>query len=370
MKRFKAIQTYLLFILILSVFLIAGCGSGDTGAIGSAGTPGTPGVLGAPGTPGTPGELGAPGEPGTPGAPAPGTNPSAVNLLSAETYALTASSGLTTSGITTFGGNVAMDAPTSACTATPANATIPPGGDTVDTCGMETYTRDFINPAITSELGLTITGTTIRFNPIVVNTDAFNATVRAVKDDVNTAWLDAYNRLGGALIPGPGALGGRTLLPGTYTSGSTMILGSGETLTLDAGAGNADAATAVWIFQVGSSLTITGSTVACVAGPPVVCTPTQVVLLNGALAKNVFWQVGDTTDAGGDVSFPAATGPVENNTIFKGTILAGRTVTFAGGTAVEGRVLAGANLLNTPNTLAGAVTTTAGSTGPVTVTLP
>ncbi|MFZ3136330.1 MAG: hypothetical protein WA126_02935, partial [Thermodesulfovibrionales bacterium] len=80
--------------------------------------------------------------------------------------------------------------------------------------------------------------------------------------------------------------------------------------------------------------------------------------------------VGDTTAAGGDVSFPAATGPVENNTIFKGTILAGRTVTFAGGTAVEGRVLAGANLLETPNILAGEVTVTGGSTGPVTVTLP
>ena len=31
MKRFKAIQTYLLFILILSVFLITGCGGGETG---------------------------------------------------------------------------------------------------------------------------------------------------------------------------------------------------------------------------------------------------------------------------------------------------------------------------------------------------
>ncbi len=54
------------------------------------------------------------------------------------------------------------------------------------------------------------------------------------------------------------------------------------------------------------------------------------------------------------MSFPAATGPVENNTIFKGTILAGSSVTFAGGTALEGRVLAGANLLGTPNTQTGA----------------
>jgi hypothetical protein len=145
-----------------------------------------------------------------------------------------------------------------------------------------------------------------------------------------------------------------------------MTLGSGETLTLDA-QGDANA---VWIFQVGSSLTVTGSTVA--GG----VTPTQVVLKNGALARNVFWQVGTPrtiaqAPIGGDVSFPAATGLAGNNTIFKGTILAGNSVTFAGGTDVEGRVLAGADLLNTPNTqTGGAVTTTAGSTGPVTVSLP
>jgi hypothetical protein len=216
---------------------------------------------------------------------------------------------------------------------------------------------------------LTITGTTIRYNPVsAVNTDPFNVTVRAVKNAVNAAWVDAFNRVGGASVPG--ALGGLTLAPGVYKSGSTMILGSGETLTLDAGAGNANAATAVWIFQVGTDLTVTGGTSA----------PTRVVLANGALARNVFWQVGTPRSAagapiGGNVTFPAATGPAANNTIFKGTILAGNTVTFAGGTAVEGRVLAGADLLDgsgtPPNTqTGGAVITTAGSTGGVTVTLP
>jgi hypothetical protein len=150
-----------------------------------------------------------------------------------------------------------------------------------------------------------------------------------------------------------------------------MVLGSGETLTLDA-YGNANG---VWLFQVGSSLTITGSNTACTL-PLVVC-PTQVVLLNGAQAKNVFWQVGTPslsgalTAGGGDVSFPAATGPVQNNTIFVGTILAGNSVTFAGGTAVTGRILAGAGLAGIPNNqTGGTVTTAGGSTGPVTVTLP
>ena len=336
---------------LLLTAIVAGCG----GSTGSAGVPGVPGT------------------PGTPGTPAPGTAPGAVNLLTAAPYALTTSAGATfsigsASGVpnsASFGGNVAMDAPTSACTSTPAVSAVG-----VDSCGLSTGV-DITNAAVNTAGGLAITGTTIRYNPgTTPNSAGFNTSVRAVKADVNTAWKDAFNRIGGALITGPGALDGRVLPPGVYSSASTMTLGSGQTLTLDAG-GNANA---VWIFQVGSSMTITGSTVACTGtAPNYVCTPTQVKLINGALAKNVFWQVGtpNTGAANGTVTFPAATGPVQNNTIFKGTILAGNSVTFAGGTAVEGRVLAGANLLGTPNTqTGGAVTTSGGSTGAVTVTLP
>ena len=338
-------------------------------------------VAGCSGSNGTPGAPGTPGGAGSPGPAAPGANPSAVNLLSASTYALTTSAGLTTTnagisgvpGSTTFNGDVAMDAPTQTCTATPANATIQTGGVAVDSCGMETSKPDFVNGPITptDPAGLTITGNTIRYAS--TNNATFNGSVRAVKNDVNTAWRQAFHMVGGALIPGPGVLDGLTLTPGTYISGSTMTLGNGATLTLDAG-GNANAA---WIFQVGSSLTVTGSTVACTGtAPNFVCQPTQVKLINGAQAKNVFWEVG-TPDAsgalagGGDVSFPAATGPVQNNTIFAGTILAGNSVTFAGGTAVTGRILAGAALSGVPNVqTGGAVCTSAGSTGPVTITMP
>ena len=321
---------------LLLTAIVAGCGGGSGGSPGAAGGGGTP-----------------------------GTNPAVVNLLSSSTYALTSSAGLTTSGVATFGGNAAMDAPAAACSATPAA----PTSSTADSCGLGTGV-DVTNAAVNTTGSLAITGTTIRYNPgTTPNSSGFNATVRAVKTDVNTAWNDAFNRTGGTLISGPGALGGLTLTQGVYTSASTMTLGSGETLTLDA-AGNANA---VWIFQVGSDLTITGSTVATCTGATPVCQPTQVVLKNGALAKNVFWEVGTPTTgaASGTASFPAATGLAGNNTIFKGTILAGNSVTFAGGTAVEGRVLAGANLLGTPNTqTGGAVSATAGSTGPVTITLP
>lgn len=309
-----------------------------------------------------------------------GGNASAV--LSLDTFALTTSAGLTTSigaalgtgNSATFGGNVAMDAPVSTCTSLPAAAAysavaVVAGMQQVDSCGLEVGLIDTINAPVNITGGLKIVGSTIRYS--AGNSAAFNNSVRAVKNALNSAWLLAAQRPGATFIAAPGALGGHVLTPGIYKSASSMVLGSGETLTLDA-FGDVNG---TWLFQVGSSLTITGSTVACTS-LPTVCTPTRIVLRNGAQAKNVFWQVGTPRLAGGaplggDVSFPAATGPVENNTIFVGTIMAGNSVTFAGGTAVTGRVLAGADLLGLPNSqTGGTVTTTGGSTGSVTVTLP
>ena len=72
-------------------------------------------------------------------------------------------------------------------------------------------------------------------------------------------------------------LGGRTLAPGIYKSGSSYNISSLD-LTLDA-QGDANA---VWIFQVPSALTVGTTTGA-----------RSVQLVNGAQAKNVFWYVGE-----------------------------------------------------------------------------
>lgn len=395
--------------------VMAGCGgvtgatgaAGSTGAAGAAGSPGATGATGAAGSTGATGATGAAGStgaagatgaagspggsvasraaglaysPGTPGAPV-GPSATLPSLAVLSTYALTTSAGLTTAlgsatGVTnsaTFGGDVAMDAPVSTCTSSPPSpasgvAQVVIGTEEVDSCGLELGLPDTINGPISIPGGLNISGSTIRY--FTTNSNAFNSTVRAVKTALYTAWFDAAQQTGATLIAGPGALGGLHLTPGIYKSASTMTLGSGETLTLDA-YGNANG---IWIFQIGSSLTITGSNTACT--PPLVVCPTQIVLINGAQAKNVFWQVGTPRLAagaplGGDVSFPAANGPIQNNTVFVGTIMAGNSVTFAGGTAVTGRVLAGADLLGSPNSqTGGTVTTRGGSTGPVTVTLP
>jgi hypothetical protein len=116
--------------------------------------------------------------------------------------------------------------------------------------------------------------------------------------------LTAYNALA-ATTPtvtlNTGELGGRTLLPDTYRpAASTLLLSTGN-LTLDA-AGDANA---LWVFQVPTSLTI---------GEP--ATPRSVLLINGAQAKNVFWQVGSAAR-------------IENGSSMVGTIIASAGVTIS-----------------------------------------
>ena len=98
-------------------------------------------------------------------------------------------------------------------------------------------------------------------------------------------------------------LGGATLAPGIYKATAAFTITSGN-LTLNA-AGDPDA---VWVFQVPSGLTVGLS-----------ATPRSVVLLNGAQAKNVYWQVGSAAR-------------IEDGSTMVGTIIAqsGITISTAG----------------------------------------
>jgi len=127
----------------------------------------------------------------------------------------------------------------------------------------------------------------------------------------------AYNSISpaskpGGSDPGAGELGGLTLLPGVYKSaGSTFKITTGD-LTLDA-AGNANA---VWIFQTAAGLTVG------VAGPS---GAKSVKLINGALAKNVYWYVGS-----------AAVINAAGGGVMTGTIISTAGVTFStAGNAVQ-----------------------------------
>lgn len=147
--------------------------------------------------------------------------------------------------------------------------------------------------------------------------------------------LTAYNALvalpAGPDSPTPGNLANQTLTPGVYTAAGGSFMIQGGNLTLDA-QGDANA---VWVFQMATTLTV---------GGPGAAFPQSVILINGAQAKNVFWQVGS-----------AATINAAGGGNFMGTIIsqAGTAISTAGNATivtVDGRVLslgASVTLVNT-----------------------
>lgn len=135
--------------------------------------------------------------------------------------------------------------------------------------------------------------------------------------------LIAYNQLV-AQPAGPdagaGNLANLVLAPGVYTSASGSFMIQGGDLTLDA-QGDSNA---VWVFQMSSTLTV---------GGPGAAAPQSIVLVNGAQAKNIFWQVGT-----------AATINAAGGGTMAGTIIsqAGADISTGGNIAVvtlNGRVL-------------------------------
>ena len=116
---------------------------------------------------------------------------------------------------------------------------------------------------------------------------AFNAISPGnLPNGVDVSNLAQCPSCGGAL-GGPDELAGRTLPPGVYRSatGTYDIGGPGRTsgnLVLD---GKNDA-NAVWVFQSAAG---TGTLNVGLTGPATPAVPVQVLLINGAQAKNVFW---------------------------------------------------------------------------------
>ena len=128
------------------------------------------------------------------------------------------------------------------------------------------------------------------------------------QNDLTTAYNDAAGRTVPTIIAVPD-IGGQTLPAGLYKTGATPSLGITGTLTLDGGG----SANAVFIFQIASTLT-TAST-------------SRVILINGANAANIFWQVGSSATLG-------------TTSVFAGTILSQISITIETGAALNGRALA------------------------------
>ena len=155
--------------------------------------------------------------------------------------------------------------------------------------------------------------------------------------DLTTAYDDAAGRTTCTALPTD--LSGRRLGSGVYCGGDLGLTG---TLTLDA-QGNPNA---VFIVQATSTL-ITAS-------------DSNVALINGAQACNVYWQVGSSATLGA-------------NSVFAGTVMARTSVAARTGASVTGRLLArdaaitlDTNTIATPTCAAPPTTTTATPVPPTT----
>lgn len=170
-------------------------------------------------------------------------------------------------------------------------------------CTLITGLHDAANVYTETPLNKGAVNGGIYCGPPAPGTTASLAVATQARADAQTAY-NALAAMPAGSDPGAGQLGGLVLVPGVYTAaGGTFAVTNGN-LTLDA-RGDANA---VWVFQSAAALTV---------GLP--ATPRSVLLVNGAQARNVFWQVGSAAR-------------IEDGSTMVGTIIApaGVTVSTAG----------------------------------------
>lgn len=161
---------------------------------------------------------------------------------------------------------------------------------------------------ITGDIGTfpTVSTTGLENAVIFGVNQAGNSITQAAKLDLQTAYADATGRASDQTFPDGSNLSG-SFIGGVYkSSGSFLING---TLILDGG-GDPNM---VWIFQAASSLTA--------------AVDSEVILTNGALASNVFWQVGSSAT-------------LNTSSRFSGSILAQQSISLGDSVELDGRALA------------------------------
>jgi hypothetical protein len=177
-------------------------------------------------------------------------------------------------------------------------------------------TGGIINADVSVSPGNTVTG----FGPCIITGVQHLADAVALQGQ--TDLTAAYNTLFGLPCPPANAivadLGGTTKAAGVYCTASGI--GVTGTLTLDGG-GDPNA---TFVFQAGTSLVTAGN----------------IVLINGAQAKNVYWQVGTSATLG-------------TASQWKGNILALTSITLVDNANLIGRALArnGSVTLGTNNVI-------------------
>jgi len=188
--------------------------------------------------------------------------------------------------------------------------------------------------SITGDLGVS-PGTAITGFPpgtVMGAQHSADAVALQAKSDLVTGYNNAAGQAPDVTYPtapDPVELGGRTLDPGVYKA--PISAGITGTLTLDAhGDPNA-----VWVFQIGSTLTTASGS--------------NVSLVNGASPCNVYWQIGSSATLG-------------TNSAFVGTIMAQESITVTTGTTIAGRALARTGAVTLDNNTINRGTCAAGGT--------
>jgi hypothetical protein len=172
-------------------------------------------------------------------------------------------------------------------------------------CTLVTGFHDALHVYTETPLNVAVVNGAINCAPPAPGTPATLAIATQARIDAQAAY-DQLAALPPGSDPGAGQLGGLVLVPGTYTSAAgTFDITTGD-LTLDA-QGDANA---MWVFQSASALTVGLN-----------ATPRHVLLVNGAQAKNVYWQVGSAAR-------------IEDGSAMVGTMIApsGVTISTAGQT--------------------------------------
>uniref|UniRef100_A0A7S0F470 Ice-binding protein n=1 Tax=Phaeocystis antarctica TaxID=33657 RepID=A0A7S0F470_9EUKA len=213
-------------------------------------------------------------------------NPRPVVLLgTAGDFAILTKTGVTTTGVTDVTGDMGTS-PIAAAALTGFSLTI----DSTNTFSLSTH----------------VTGKLFAAS----YTSPTPSKMTTAISDLVTACKDAAGRVNPDVLDlGAGTIDGLTLAPGLYKWGSSVDF---TKLTFK-GKDLAQGADPVWILQVTGDLIVGAGAI--------------VTLTNGALAKNIFWQVAGSTT-------------LHTTAAMKGIILCAKSIVFQTGSSLNGKALA------------------------------
>jgi LPXTG-motif cell wall-anchored protein len=161
---------------------------------------------------------------------------------------------------------------------------------------------------------------------------AGDAAAAQAQSDLVVAYNDAAGRAPTASVAGD--LVGQTLTAGVYRSAGPLAVSG--TLTLN-GQGSPNS---VFVFQVASTL-ITASA-------------SHIVVINGAQACHIYWQVGSSATLGTHSTFQGSVLALTSITVTTGTSVAGRALARNGQVTLDDNNFTSASCASTPTTSASA----------------